>query len=124
MGFRLVPDLFEMRFNQVQIDALNGIPLIGLKEVALQGGNLWLKRTIDMLLAMVVLAVTSPVMLIVAALIKLERPHGPVFFKQERVGYGGRRFMCYKFRSMRPDAEELKAAPAGAERGRAARSSR
>ena len=54
VGFRLVPDLFEMRFNQVQIDALNGIPLIGLKEVALQGGNLWLKRTIDVLLALIV----------------------------------------------------------------------
>jgi exopolysaccharide biosynthesis polyprenyl glycosylphosphotransferase len=109
VSFRLIPDLFEMRFNQVQIDALNGIPLIGLKEVALQGGNLWLKRTIDLLLAMVVLAVTSPILLIVAILIKLERPRGPVFFKQERVGYGGRRFMCYKFRSMRPDAEALKA---------------
>jgi lipopolysaccharide/colanic/teichoic acid biosynthesis glycosyltransferase len=53
--------------------------------------------------------VTSPILLIVAILIKLERPRGPVFFKQERVGYGGRRFMCYKFRSMRPDAEALKA---------------
>ncbi|HEX6607799.1 MAG TPA: sugar transferase, partial [Chloroflexia bacterium] len=108
VSFRLIPDLFEIRFNQVQIDALNGIPLIGLKEVALRGGNLWLKRTLDILMAMVVIAVTSPIMLLIAILIKLERPRGPVFFKQERVGYGGRRFLCYKFRSMRPDAEQLK----------------
>jgi len=108
VSFRLIPDLFEIRFNQVQIDALNGIPLIGLKEVALRGGNLWLKRTLDILMAMVVIAVTSPIMLLIAILIKLERPRGPVFFKQERVGYGGRRFLCYKFRSMRPDAEQMK----------------
>ncbi|HUS15606.1 MAG TPA: sugar transferase [Chloroflexia bacterium] len=110
VSFRLIPDLFEIRFNQVQIDALNGIPLIGLKEVALQGGNLWLKRTLDVVLAMLFLTVTSPMLAVVALLIKLERPHGPIFFKQERVGLGGLRFMCYKFRSMRPDAEQMKAA--------------
>jgi len=108
VSFRLIPDLFEMRFNQVQIDALNGIPLIGLKEVALQGGNLWIKRTIDVALALLIIVVMSPVLFIVPILIKLERPHGPVFFAQDRVGRGGRRFLFYKFRSMRPDAEQLK----------------
>jgi exopolysaccharide biosynthesis polyprenyl glycosylphosphotransferase len=108
VSFRLVPDLFEMRFNQVQIDALNGIPLIGLKEVALRGGNLWIKRTLDVALAMLVIVLLSPALLLVPLLIKLERPRGPVFFTQERVGRGGRRFRFYKFRSMRPDAEQLK----------------
>jgi exopolysaccharide biosynthesis polyprenyl glycosylphosphotransferase len=108
VSFRLIPDLFEMRFNQVQIDALNGIPLIGLKEVALQGGNLWLKRTIDVGLALLIIMVLSPVLFLVPLLIKLERPGGPVFFAQERVGRGGRRFKFYKFRSMRPDAEQVK----------------
>ncbi len=110
LSFRLVPDLFEIRFNEVQIDALNGIPLIGLKDVALQGGNLWIKRAIDVTLALGIILITSPILIVVPLLIKLERPRGPVFFTQERVGRGGRRFKFYKFRSMRPDAEQLKAA--------------
>lgn len=109
VSFRLIPDLFEIRFNQVQIDALNGIPLIGLKEVALQGGNLWIKRTLDTLLAAAVLILVAPIMALLALLIKVDSPQGPVLFAQERVGYGGRRFRCYKFRSMHPDAEALKA---------------
>jgi exopolysaccharide biosynthesis polyprenyl glycosylphosphotransferase len=108
VAFRLVPDLFEVRFNEVEIDALNGIPLIGLKDVVLRGGNLWVKRTLDAILATAVLFVTLPIMGLVALAIKLERPHGPVLFKQVRSGRGGRPFLCYKFRSMHPDAEALK----------------
>jgi exopolysaccharide biosynthesis polyprenyl glycosylphosphotransferase len=108
VAFRLVPDLFEVRFNEVQIDALNGIPLIGVKDVVLQGGNLWLKRTMDVVLATAVLFVTAPLIVLVALAIKLERPRGPVLFKQVRIGRDGRPFFFYKFRSMRPDAEELK----------------
>lgn len=108
VAFRLVPDLFEVRFNEVQIDALNGIPLIGVKEVVLQGGNLWLKRTMDVVLATAVLFVTAPLIALIALAIKLERPHGPVLFKQVRIGRDGQAFFFYKFRSMRPDAEELK----------------
>ena len=47
VDFKLVPDLFEMRFNEVRIDALNGVPLIGVKDVALRGFNLVVKRAID-----------------------------------------------------------------------------
>ena len=108
VAFRLVPDLFEVRFNEVQIDALNGIPLIGVKEVVLQGGNLWLKRTMDIVLATAVLLGTAPLVVLIALAIKLERPRGPVLFKQVRIGRDGRPFYFYKFRSMRPDAEELK----------------
>jgi exopolysaccharide biosynthesis polyprenyl glycosylphosphotransferase len=108
VAFRLVPDLFEVRFNEVQIDALNGIPLIGVKDVVLQGGNLWLKRTMDVVLATAILFVTAPLIAVIALAIKLERPRGPVLFKQVRIGREGRPFYFYKFRSMRPDAEDLK----------------
>ncbi|MGI8586859.1 MAG: sugar transferase [Chloroflexia bacterium] len=109
VSFRLVPDLFEIRFNQVQIDALNGIPLIGLKEVALRGGNLLIKRVLDVALSLLVLIITSPVLLVLGLLVKLEEPRADVFFKHERVGIGGRRFQLYKFRTMEADAEERKA---------------
>jgi exopolysaccharide biosynthesis polyprenyl glycosylphosphotransferase len=105
VSFRLVPDLFEMRFNEVSIDALNGVPLIGVKDSALQGFNLYVKRVMDFALALVVLVVAAVPMAVIAGIIKLTSP-GPVLFKQIRVGKDGRIFTCYKFRSMYKDAEE------------------
>lgn len=106
--FRVVPDLFELSFDRVNVANLSGIPLIGLKELSLKGGNLVLKRAID--LALIVLA--APVLLPLAALIvlaiKWDSP-GPAIFKQRRVGRVGRPFTTYKFRTMVVDAEARKA---------------
>ncbi len=101
---KLAPDLFEMRFNEVRIDALNGVPLIGVKDIALRGFNLYLKRAIDVLLAVIALVVAAIPMVIIGLGVKLSSP-GPVLFRQRRVGKGGRLFTCYKFRSMYQDAE-------------------
>jgi exopolysaccharide biosynthesis polyprenyl glycosylphosphotransferase len=103
--FRLVPDLFEMRFNEVRIDTLNHVPLIGVKDTALRGFNLFLKRAIDLFLAACLLTVAAIPMLVIAAIIRVGSP-GPVLFRQSRVGKGGRVFTCYKFRSMYEDAEK------------------
>jgi lipopolysaccharide/colanic/teichoic acid biosynthesis glycosyltransferase len=62
------------------------------------------KRALDVLLSGMGLVASSPLWLLLAALIKLE-DRGPVFYAQERVGEGGRAFRAYKFRSMVPDAE-------------------
>ena len=64
------------------------------------------KRAFDILVASAGLVASAPLWLLFAAVIKLE-DGGPVFFAQERVGQGGRRFRALKFRSMRPDAEAL-----------------
>lgn len=65
------------------------------------------KRLLDIVLSLLGLLVTFPVFLVVGILVKLTSP-GPVLFKQKRVGVGGKEFLCYKFRSMRVDAEELR----------------
>jgi len=106
VDFKLVPDLFEMRFNEVRIDALNGVPLIGVKDLALQGFNLLVKRVLDVLLTLAGIMVAALPMLVIAMLIKATS-EGPVFFRQKRVGKGGREFTCVKFRTMRKDAEAL-----------------
>jgi lipopolysaccharide/colanic/teichoic acid biosynthesis glycosyltransferase len=67
-----------------------------------------LKRAMDLLLCLMVLPLLLVVGLICAILIKIESPGGPVLFKQQRTGRGGRRFGMYKFRTMVPNAEELK----------------
>lgn len=72
-----------------------------------RGGRLYLcvKRMFDLMASAVALVVVSPLMLIIAALVKLESP-GPAIFKQERLGMDGAPFTMYKFRSMRLDAEK------------------
>ena len=102
---RIVPDLFQMSLSQVDIDDLNGIPLIGTKPVSLKGWNLALKRALDVLVSSLALLLFSPLLLIIAALIKLDSP-GPAIFKQTRIGRGGRKFTVFKFRTMRVGAEQ------------------
>jgi len=65
------------------------------------------KRLLDIVLSSVGMVVLSPIILLVALLVKLTS-RGEVIFKQERVGEGGRRFTCYKFRSMHVDADSHK----------------
>jgi exopolysaccharide biosynthesis polyprenyl glycosylphosphotransferase len=102
--FRLVPDLFELTFDQVQVEEVGGVPLLGLKASALSGGEALIKRAVDLALALVVLVVGAPLLGLIALAIKLDSP-GPVLFRQVRVGKGGREFVCYKFRTMVADAE-------------------
>lgn len=107
VSYRIVPDLFQMSLSRVDIDDINGIPTIGVKEVSIRGWNLALKRAIDILVSSLGLVLLSPLMLLIAALIKLTSP-GPVLFAQMRAGRGGRPFTFYKFRSMKEGAEEEK----------------
>lgn len=67
------------------------------------------KRGIDLLFILLAVPVIIPMMVIIAALIKIEDPKGPIFFVQQRTGKGGKRFSMYKFRTMVYNAEELKA---------------
>ncbi len=102
---RIVPDLFQMSLSRVDVDDLGGIPMIGVREISISGWKLVLKRALDVTFALWGLILLSPLMALIALFIKLDSP-GPVFFKQVRVGKGGRQFALYKFRSMREGAEK------------------
>jgi exopolysaccharide biosynthesis polyprenyl glycosylphosphotransferase len=67
----------------------------------------FLKKNIDFIGALMGLIILAPLFLLIALLIKLEDPKGPVFFKQSRVGRSGKEFQMYKFRSMVVDAENI-----------------
>lgn len=105
VGFRIVPDFFELSLSKVDINDMNGIPLIGIREVSIQGWNLMIKRLLDLAVSLLVLVVTSPLIAVIALAIKLDSP-GPVLYTQTRVGRAGRHFQFYKFRSMKVGAEE------------------
>jgi exopolysaccharide biosynthesis polyprenyl glycosylphosphotransferase len=103
--FRLVPDLYEMSLGRLDMDIVSGIPLMGMKEPAIRGINFFVKRAIDVVLALLVLALLSWLLLLIALLIWLEDRSVSPFFGQLRVGKDGREFTVRKFRSMRPGAD-------------------
>jgi exopolysaccharide biosynthesis polyprenyl glycosylphosphotransferase len=105
VGVRIVPDLFQMSLSNVDIDDLNGIPLIGIKTVSIRGWRLAAKRAVDVAVAGLGLLLLSPLLLIISALIRLDSA-GPAIFRQTRVGRGGRLFTFVKFRTMREGAEQ------------------
>jgi exopolysaccharide biosynthesis polyprenyl glycosylphosphotransferase len=106
--FRIVPDLYELSFDRVDVTNVSGVPLIGLKEVSLRGWNAVLKRGLDLAVVLVSLPVTIPLSLLIMLLVRLDS-RGPALFPQVRVGKGGRLFTLYKFRTMVADAERQKA---------------
>ncbi|MBK7201491.1 sugar transferase [Candidatus Amarolinea dominans] len=104
---RIVPDLFALMLGRVQLDQINGIPLIGMQPVAITGFNLAVKRLLDVLVSILALTLAAPFWLLIPIAIKLDSP-GPVLFNQVRIGRAGRPFVVHKFRSMVVDAEEQK----------------
>jgi Undecaprenyl-phosphate glucose phosphotransferase len=104
VGIRVYPDVFQIMAAGVTISDLAGLPLLTIRDVALQGWKLTLKRMVDIILSSLMLLALSPLLMVTALLIKLDSP-GPVFFVQERMGLDARPFLMLKFRSMREDAE-------------------
>ena len=104
VGIKIFPDLFQIIATELSIGDLGGLPLLTVRDVALRGWKLTLKRAVDLLGSAVGLVILSPVFMLVALVIKLDSP-GPVFYAQERMGLDARSFWCLKFRSMRTDAE-------------------
>jgi exopolysaccharide biosynthesis polyprenyl glycosylphosphotransferase len=104
LEFKIVPDLLEVMSTRVEANALDGLPLVGIRRSQLRGGAAVMKRAIDILISSVLIAVLSPILLVIAVLIKVTMP-GPLFFRQERIGFQRQPFVIYKFRSMIPDAE-------------------
>ncbi len=100
IDFRLVPNLFEVKSTNVEVETLAAVPIIAYRRTPLQGWANVLKRTFDILASGLALVILSPVFLIVAILIKLDSP-GTVFYKHRRLGIRKRHFSLYKFRTMK-----------------------
>jgi len=101
----VVPDLHQYMTLRGGVEEFDGLPLISLQDSPHYGWNLVGKRALDIALAGVALLITGPVLLVLAAIIKMTSP-GPVLYRQERMGLDGRTFQMLKFRSMRNGAEE------------------
>lgn len=104
VDIKVVPDVLQYYTMRAGIEDLDGLPLINLTQIPLQGWNQIVKRAFDIAGSAALLLATSWLFPIIAWLIKRE-DGGPVFFSQVRTGLDGRSFELFKFRSMRVDAE-------------------
>lgn len=104
VNVRLIPDLFQLLTLKARLEDLDGFPVISIDETPLRGVMLFVKRGMDILVSGLLLILFLPLLLVVAALIRLTSK-GPVLYHQERMGLDGKRFIMHKFRTMVCDAE-------------------
>ncbi|HWI55514.1 MAG TPA: sugar transferase, partial [Desulfobacteria bacterium] len=110
---RIVPEMFNLMTSAVEVGQLGPVPYMRIVKTPMRGAPLLVKRLFDVIVTTFGLILLSPVFAITSAAIKLDSP-GPVIFKQKRVGKNGELFDFFKFRSMIPQAEALKAELAAA----------
>jgi len=101
----LVPDLYEYIVVGCAVEDFDQLPVLALNESPIDPWGAFWKRVFDMAGALLALLAFSPLMLLVALLVKLTS-RGPVFFGQTRMGLDGSTFQMWKFRSMKMDAEK------------------
>jgi len=104
---QIVPDFFQLTKDQLQVEELDGIPLLSTRTLSIQGWNLVLKRAADLLMTSVLGLLALPLILLIALAIRLDS-QGPIIYQQKRIGKNGKPFTCHKFRSMVTDADALR----------------
>jgi exopolysaccharide biosynthesis polyprenyl glycosylphosphotransferase len=105
VSIKLIPDTYDMLTGSVKMTSIFGAPLIEINKEPMPHWQFSVKRIFDISASLIALVLLAPVFVILSLLIKFSSK-GPVFFKQERIGYYGKPFMIFKFRSMYTDAEK------------------
>ena len=103
----VLPSLLEVVGSSVEVDDLEGMPLLGLRRWGLTRSSALLKRAVDVVVSALLLVLFAPLAAAIALVIKLDS-RGPVLFRQPRIGKHDRQFDIVKFRTMHCDAEERK----------------
>ena len=110
---RVVPDLYDGLAWNAPVEYIGQFPTIPLHRRDFPIGSFLMKRVLDIAISTVALVLAAPFLLIIALAVKIEAwrrgDGGPIFYKAARIGRKGRTFNCYKFRTMVPNADRLKA---------------
>jgi exopolysaccharide biosynthesis polyprenyl glycosylphosphotransferase len=107
LGLKLLPDLYDGFGWKVPLHMIGGFPVMDLLWQPIPAVGLMIKRFLDLTLASIALVLTAPLFALIAILIKSDSA-GPIFYASKRVGLKGRKFKCYKFRTMVQDADQQK----------------
>ena len=104
-SFKLVPDLYELSLSRIDMEAVEGIPLIAIKEDSINTAQRIVTRAVDVTISVLVLLIGLPLWLCIGLAIRLTSK-GPIIYKQIRIGQNGKPFKAYKFRTMFKDADQ------------------
>ena len=104
---RVIPDLYDGLGSKAPIEYLGHVPIMSFCHQSVPTVGLLIKRCIDMIVAIIALIVLLPILLVTALVVKFSSP-GPILYRSTRVGKKGRDFICYKFRTMVANAEQLR----------------
>lgn len=104
IGVKIMSDMYDIVSGQARVNSIYGVPLIDVRPEIMKPWEEVLKRTVDIIVSLMILLVGLPLWILIAAAIKITSK-GPVFYRQQRVGKNGRVFKMLKFRSMVTDAE-------------------
>ena len=107
LDLNVVPDLYDGLGWHAPIHNIGGYPVLELHGQPIPAFGLALKRVIDIVVSCIVLALAAPILAVAALWIRLDSS-GPVLYKAQRVGRKGKKFRCYKLRTMVDDADQLK----------------
>lgn len=103
--FKFIPDILELITTRSTLDNVFGLPVLSLKRIQILGINALIKRVLDIAISATILVIAFVPMLIIALAIKVNS-RGPIFYRQPRMGYKGKKFNFLKFRSMVEDADD------------------
>ncbi len=103
---RVIPTELELPQQSSETKMIEEIPTVRFKSLPIFGVSFWLKRGFDLIAALLILAIISPVLIVIAILIR-STSSGPIFYRQSRVGLKGRHFQVWKFRTMVENASEM-----------------
>ncbi|MBN1822807.1 MAG: sugar transferase [Endomicrobiales bacterium] len=106
IDLKFLPDMVQLCRGEVVIDSSLGLPIFHLRPVALSGFNFIFKRIVDVVISIIALSFTWPMLFLLAVLIKVDSS-GPFLYHHKRMGYRGRVFEFYKFRTMVMNADAL-----------------
>lgn len=104
LDIKAVPEIFGLPPTKVSLGQFGNLPVLGLLEEPLPGGRRLFKRTMDIIVSTILLAITAPVQAVIAILVRFSSP-GPILVRQTRVGMDGRPFEFLKFRTMYVDLD-------------------
>jgi exopolysaccharide biosynthesis polyprenyl glycosylphosphotransferase len=106
VNVRIVPDYFSLALYRASVEDFSGIPMINLRDPALNEVQRFVKRVFDLMIGIIVLFFVWPIIFVVAIIIKFDS-QGSIIFRQQRLGENGRIFNMYKFRTMVKGAEQM-----------------
>ena len=108
--YKFIPNVYELSIQRTVTQNIAGVPMISVKNTPRRIVYLFVKRVFDFVISLILLTILSPLMLIIALIVRLDSKGNPIFV-QERIGLNGKPFSIFKFRTLNSNAKKYEINP-------------